>query len=444
MASQVNVASNTATVTTKAHRKIANIDVPTSFTITGADGITVSGSGTALTLTGDTYALSSSSTISNNKANITLTNKSGSAGSVEIEGGQNITLSSTAAGKLKITATDNKVSAVSIDTGDHTANPNVTGFRVNVTNSESGIVQRGSIDPVINYGANGTEQAKFVSGAATLDVYSKSDIDNKLTTVINPMIYQGTIGANVAGAKFSSPNEDNMSVSIGDVFKIVGSGLTLSSTRSTSGTSITLDDGDILIATGTEDPTTGKITNATLKFDYIPSGDDIDHTYNVSSITNGIAINDTTGSSAMKIGSISVAAGTAMSVSEAGTTDKVITVNHGSVTRNNTTATGVNNNDTGNLTFNTVTGVTSDAQGHVTGVTTTPVTINAGGEQLNEVSYAASGSGSSITVTGTVKTKNQFTNVVNTKSGTFTLNSNNLSFSTSGSTITANYVWGTF
>ena len=454
MSSEVSVTGNTATVTTKASQHASKLDLPTSFTITTAGGITVSGTGTALTLTGDEYDLTST-TVANNKASITLSSDTRqNAGSVEIEGGANITLSSTAAGKLKIAATDNQVSSVTIDTGDHNANPNVTGFRVNVTNSESAITESGSIDPVINYGTSGTEQAKFISGAATLNVYSKTDIDNKLTTVLNPMTYRGSIGANQAGAVFASPNEDNMNVSIGDVFRIVGSGLTLSSTRSSSGSAIQLDDGDILIAKGTEDPTTGYITSSTLQFDYIPSGDDIDHTYAVGSVTNGISILDTTGAQSVKIGSVAVAAGTAMTVSESGTSDKTITVNHGTVTRSNTTATGVNNQDSGSITFNAVTGVASDEQEHITGVTTTPVTVESRAEKIESVGYSASSATSNnvtnITVTGTVTMKDAFSNITGvgqTKSGTFTLASENLSLSVSGANnniITANYVWGTF
>ena len=435
----VSASEGTATVTTTGKMKEGAPDRTTSFTITGEKGITITGTGTALTLTGDEYNLSTSYVADSNKVTVQLSSdKRADAGSVDVVGGTNVTVTKNASDALQISSVDTKIKTVAIDTNTESG----TGFRVGVQEDQHNIWTRGEIDPIVAYGDTGTKEAKFTNGKATLEVYSKSDIDYKLKSVVNPMTYKGVIGS-TSGAAAATPSGIT-SAELGDTFKIAEA-MTLDAALSTSGQSVSLKVGDLLIAQGTEDPTTGKITSSTLKFDYIPSGDDTDHTYGVASKTNGLILNDTTNGGTIKVGSLTVNGGTAITVAESGTTDKELTINHGTITRSDTTGAIVNNSTDGRFSLDVVTGVTSDNQGHVTGITTQKANIDAAIEQLNTYDVTATANSNTITVSGTITTKNKFTGIQSaTKTGTFTLSSDNLSLSASGNAITANYVWGTF
>ena len=119
-----------------------------------------------------------------------------------------------------------------------------------------------------------------------------------------------------------------------------------------------------------------------------------------------------------------------------GTTDATVKVAHKTVTKNNTTTGGGQVGYAGNITA--VTGVTYDDAGHVSGYNTATYTLPA------EVTYALSGASVSA-VTGGVKVVDTLTKSGNdTTTSEFSLVSDSLAISASGTQITAELVWGEF
>jgi hypothetical protein len=413
----------------------------TSFDITGTGGIDVTASGSTVTLEGNEY-------------NISAAARSGAAGTYDITLASS-NLNTTDAVGFKSANADLGISVANdVLTFEvkNTRNNQVSidaltgankGFKVNVKDDE-GNTKSGSVDPTIVVGDTNTSTIHFDNGTATLPVYSKTDIDNKFKT-LDAMSYKGmvggtggTAGADVAEVVATHPH-------IGDTYKI-GEAMNLPSTYSSTGSAISMKAGDIIIATGTEDAATGQITAASLKFDYIPAADDVeDTTYYISTSTHGIELHES--GSDIKIGSIGLTAGTAITLTDtvdSGSKNNSIAIAHDSVTRNNTTGTAADNAADGSITIPAVTAVTTNGQGHVTGVETTSFTIDSKAKNLDSVAFATSGSSNNITMTGTFTIKDPFSNATTSKTGTFSIKSDNLTVTGSGSAITINNVWGSF
>ena len=202
-----------------------NLDA--TFTVTGANGIVVSGTGTALTITGDTYTLSHAAGANNVGAKITLDSTANDS-EVSLIPGDNVTIESGANG-ITIGAADTKNTELAIKSLKAGDTEGTQGFNVAVTETGGHKVQA-SVDPTVawytNASGNDTTSAHFVNGQAVLDVYSRAAIDSKLQAV-NAMTYRGTVGTNGTGATsitYSNgttsilDGETAVPVSIGDTF----------------------------------------------------------------------------------------------------------------------------------------------------------------------------------------------------------------------------------
>lgn len=164
----------------------------------------------------------------------------------------------------------------------------------------------------------------FDNGKATLPVYTKDEVDSRVKE-FDAMTYKGTLGSTgsvrniVPGGTASSGIVT--AVDVGDTFKVSGSldaaasvlkdadGKLYGAKTSASDTThngIELKDGDLLIAQGTEG-SDGHITAASLKFDYVPSGNDYDSQYKGVTVDNGIYFEEVLSESA--IGGIQIAVG---------------------------------------------------------------------------------------------------------------------------------------
>lgn len=314
------------------------------------------------------------------------------AGTFSGETAKNVTFDVDDDGNVTIAAKDSKNDTLSIT-------PSGRGFDFLLKDNHNHTISS-ELRPQITYGQTNKETVDFVNGTATLNVYSKADIEETLKA-LNAMTYRGTIGnpGGSAGTRVDYNTSTGITtvynsstkveVSIGDTFLISTDGISVDgSTKLTVGT--------LLIAKGTEDPTTGYITAATLSFDVVESTKDTDSTYYFKSFeTNnanegGITLVNQIGA---EYGSLKIV----------GSADKHITINkgvvnlgnggyqetltiaHGDVTRSDdvaTTAISMSNIKVNNIdnygkeiTIPAVTGVTTDASGHVTGITIKKYTV---------------------------------------------------------------------
>lgn len=183
-----------------------NKTLNTQYTVTGADGITVSSTGTAMTITGDPINVTTAAGTAND-ATVTIASDSKTTnGSFDIKGGSNVTV--TASGDvITVAAKDTKTKSVS------TSNHATSGFNIIVTDSDN-VSKNGQLDPIIKIGKTESE-VKFVNGVADLNVYTISETDGLISKVnsdfeaalrgFNAMEYQGTVGTSTANAGVSLP-----------------------------------------------------------------------------------------------------------------------------------------------------------------------------------------------------------------------------------------------
>lgn len=401
-----------------------NHDKNASYTITGANGITITGTGTALTLSGDTYTLSG--TVASNEATLKLDSKNtANDSSVVIAGGSNVSISQDASTKkITVAAVDTTVKTV---TGASVEGGN--GFNISVTDTKNA-TKSGTIDPQIKVGKTKTSTVHFANGIATLDVYSTSDIDDKMKA-LNAMTYKGTLGTDGTISVLPTTN-----VSVGDSYLI--------STRQTINSS-TVYPGSLIIARGTEDPATGYITGD-ITWDIVQSTQDSDTTYKFENIEGGIQMRSSTNH---LVGSMKIAGDgnyiTASSQSAANKDqDQVITLSHKTITQADTTEAALTQNKVGNTDITTVVGVSRDTAGHVTGIKTKKITLVDTNSAVSAVSYATSVASNVGTVTGSVTTKNA-ANADTTKTGTFTLASDTMAVTANGvNGLKVDLTWGSF
>ena len=354
-------------------------DYSDSFTVTGANGITISSSGKAITITGDTYTLSSAQ--SGNDVNINLdSSDTNNDSSIKLKAGTNVTLSKAA------NANDVTISSKNTTNDSAAFSEETAGFKFTITDTEGADVEA-TVDPKIaiytssSPSGTTTNSVSFVSGTATLDVYSRAAIDSKLQAV-NAMTYRGTVGPSGTGATTISYNSttgvtsivkdnNNVAVSIGDTFLMTQSGIYNGQAYKANSLFI------VRAKDGKTEGSDGIIASGDFICDIVAEEWSIDTTYYLEGITNGIQLHSSTGETA---GSLVVTAGSnnnwiAIAESDTdgsvtGSKNKVLTITHKDITRNNTTDTATNQANKGTVTIPAITAVTTDSKGHVTGVTT--------------------------------------------------------------------------
>lgn len=421
---QTGASDGSVNVTVKVTDSAGN-DVSDSFKIAGANGTKVSVAGDTITVTGDQYRLNSNFP-TDDTAKITLSSDTKSdAGSVTIKSGSRVKVAKDTDGALKLEGTDFAVSGVSVtSSGD--------GFKVAVTQNSGNSVTSTAINPKIAYGETGSEQVGFTDGKATLQVYSKADIDNKLK-VLDGMTYRGTIGAGGTAAEDLSllANVHN-----GDTYKVAAN-MTLPAQNSKSGEEISLRAGDLLIANGTE----GKngILTAPYTFDYIPSGDDPDTTYSVQMENHGVTLNPSTGTG--NIGGIKLAAGDLVTLTDSQDADgkvKTVAIAHSDVATTETAQTAGTQSNAKAYKFKAIVGLTTN-KGHVTNYQTKEITVVDTNTTLTNMAYAATAVNNIATVKATVNAAGG-DGTTQSITSAFTLGSDNLNVTASGTGVKANLI----
>lgn len=346
-----------------------------------------------------------------------------------------------------------------------------TGFEISaaLTRSETASdvdIDKAVLDPIIKYGASGALSEHFKNGAATLSVYSKSEVDTAITKAkeaMNAMTYKGTVGGTDNDHGTAGKTLPTSDVSVGDTY-IAYAPITIGDTTYPLGT--------MVIATSSY--TGGDANNAGEVNGKIPAGSivwsavkttDTDTNYHLNAITNGIDLESSkTGGGNDTTGRLVIAAGNDMVVSsqatEGGSGNKkyniqTVTVKHQDFkTTTGVTTTTANNVQQGfnsDLTFTVFdpTTLTVD-NGHITKLLTKTVTVK--DSNVKEVRVGASNktvaNGTGVTVKTTVTT-GSVSGGETSQAADLALTSTSLEIAKVGSAdstgeVSINLVWGTF
>ncbi len=170
--------------------------------MTGANGVTVSGSGKDITVTGTSYSIAGYAPPNQNQAIIGLFSKENAsvteatpAGSFTIYGGNNIQILG-GYESFTLAATDTHLSSNSLTI----ANNSSAGFDITVKDTGNN-QDTETLDPKITLGTHtaAADQISFVNGVANLPVYTKDEIDSQ-NKALNALEYKGTVGTDGSAA----------------------------------------------------------------------------------------------------------------------------------------------------------------------------------------------------------------------------------------------------
>lgn len=156
-------------------------------------------------------------------AAITLTNTTGGTAA------DGTALSGTAAGgTIGIVGTGAKVSqaanVITVDGKVTVANTFAAdgAFTTKITHADNTTATSTAVTPKVKYGADGAKEAVFNSGTATLDIYSKNEVDTAINAKLkaaNAMTFKGTMGATGATVK-----QLPATASLGDTYIVIDNG----------------------------------------------------------------------------------------------------------------------------------------------------------------------------------------------------------------------------
>ena len=400
-------------------------------------------------ITGNEYAISRS--VSNNSATVTLgSNNLSTTSGFSLKAGENVKISSTGTNGIIIAADDNSVSSATMTLGqDGSINLTLTkGDETSVTASLS------NIGIVLN--DNTFVKLDDVSAKSAGAVYSKAEIDDKLRG-LDGMTYKGTIAPSGYSATVNALPSQN--VRNGDTYMVSRAGLTsetiggniVDGTLPSSGPIV----GDLFIAKGIEDTTTGYITG-TIQWAYIPSGNDsldaVTYDTEITTATNTIKMQNANDA---EVFAISLQAGNGITVSStavsATATQMTTTIAHATYTSTSSTTAAASSDS-----FEAITGLTL-TNGHVTAIekqTFTPQTVELTSTTSSSAvvnSFVANGT---RMATATNSGPNDITaytslmdggeNVINSSALKLSSSTIKLSTTTSPGEIVMNMEWGTF
>ena len=314
------------------------------------------------------------------------------------------------------------------------------GFHHNITLGTGDIVAA-NIDPQISYRTNLLSEATatystpvhFENGVAQLPVYSASAVEariTKLENTINAMQYRGSLADKQALDALAT----NSQLHNGDVFVAAND---FGSSNKVDGQEV--KEGYLIIVQGQENES-GVITG-TPSYTVVKAND-TDTTYDVNGITNGIQIRESQGSNTpASIGSIEIAAGSGMTVTDSGTNSKVVTVTHTNVSHTTEDGTPQAMTIGQDISFTgIVTGIQTDDRGHITKIITS--TLSAPLNDIDTDSYViTAGASNNVSIAHQIAMTSG-----NATEDSFTLGSsgNTIAVTSSGKNVNLDIVWGTF
>jgi len=425
-----------ATITTTVQQKGGAYAKSGSTKIAGAGGITLSTANGTTTITGDQYKMAVSEA-KDNSTNVSLTSDKGHNSSFAIKGSDIV-----AVGTEK--DADGNVTGVKIDSpnfrlasGQVNNKTAGTGFTIVSTQANGGQASA-NFDPKVTLGGDTTTTYGFANGVVDLPVYTKAKIDS-LFQSLDALHFIGTVGADGStGTASKSGLTGITSVSNGDLFKIVTTGISLTPELNydTATESISLKVGDTIIAIGTEDPETGKITSP--KYVYIPSGDETDTNYKFTKIDHGVQLSGNT-QTTTNSGTFALGAGKQVTLTDTGSgQNNTVTIAHATITKqDNDTDTASSQTYNTTFTIPVITDISLD-NGHVTKWTTKNYVAKDTHATLLKpnTTIAATATEDGVTITTSVGLQHN-ENTVDTKSTSFSLTSKNLTIAsaTGGATV---------
>ena len=388
---EISLADSVATLT-QTYIYNQNGETSDTFQIAADGGISVSVTGTKVTLTGTTnsglsFDVTSDGVQNTATATLNLTDSKNNTVSANIKSTDSTLLNLTkdTDGKtLILTPKDQSVTGVNVAAID-----DGNGFNITVTNHNGQEVSN-TVDPKITYGASKNQTVSFTNGVAILDVYTKGEVD-ALERALNAMTYKGLTrsdtytGSDVNDIPaWSVIVNNNNTTKIGDTYLFVDS-IKVSQTGS-SENETTYSKGTLAIAktsTGGEDSTTGYLLG-TIDWDYVQSSVDTDTTYRLSTNTTDKNVQLTSNVNDSVQGIIAFADG-ALTTADVTSTNSgknaTVKFNHNTVARNDTTSQNAEQNMAGQnalrseTTFTAVNGITTDGYGHITAVNTQQITL---------------------------------------------------------------------
>lgn len=388
--------------------------------------------GTAASAAGTINGTSTSAT---NGGFIGLKKNGGSSldSTVVIKGANHIGVTSDADGNITVSGpnfTNKGVAASAVQNG------NGFQFTLDYTPGDGSSAQsishstKSEIDPLVKYGVGGIdlgnnntsaqETAHFVSGTATLDIYSKDETDAVIGRAIsdrlaaaNAMTYMGTIKDN------SQTNEDVTATAIINTIATNGTGHngdTYKAACDFTYGSTKVKKGDLIILRGTE--VNGVIPTANLSIDIVPSGDEPFITASYTQDPNGTAVVANTNTLAgteidlvdskasnVLVAGVNIKGSDKILVSSVIPNDQTnqinLTISHkGSpvtpvtdaalttATLNATTPDGIGSDPVSLYVLNSSSSIATDNYGHVTGITGKAITFRHNRLRTGSISYS--------------------------------------------------------
>lgn len=408
-------------------------------TITGAKGAQVAmANNKALTITGDTYTLNAQEHAdATNDIDLVLGSALQDDSTVHIKGGDNVTVTKIAnSNGIQIASKDTKLNGIILGLNKD----GELQVGASDTAGTTGLLKKQKLGYFVDntyYGIGSDDDAKRVD----LPVYSKEQVDN-LIKKLDGMTYRGTIGT--SGTTFTMDASYNVlkggtaaDIHIGDMFLVQGSKLTYA-TGKTAGI------GDLLIATAKDgkSETNGVLAIGDVEWTYVPSGDDaqIDTTYifKAEGATDSMTITSSNGGGV--VGKIAFAEGDGIVIDSTDNGGKApnqlsVTIKHDTY---DTTPTTDGKSLTNGGTFDVIDSITYD-NGHITGINTK--TIQTLEYKPGPDSATRDDATNTVTVAHTLQAG---TSLVSDKNAKMVLKSDTLKLTASGSTVTADLVWGSF
>lgn len=429
----VNTQDSVAQITTQITDN-KQTSLSTSFSITGANGATVSSNGTAVTVAVDQLAIGNTQSTngidlklgsSNNKVTIK------GAGDTKVTGGTDGITITTDAKDFRVT--EGTISGANATSGFVIGGTLTLKDKAHTDSATSETVDlaAGTIDPIIAYGANGGSTAKFVNGTATLTTYTQKEIDDaiaKAKAQMDAMTYKGLLN--------KSTDLPTTKVQIGDTYMVAVAGTYLGDDK-------TYPKGTLIIAQGTEGGD-GYITADTLEWDAVLTSD-TDTTYTLQNLGNNqIGLVDAIQQTAASI--LSITGSTAIKATVAGD-DKgnpTLTIAHADIAHTNAQGTTITQTAGSKQALSYISAVEVDNQGHVTKLTTTEASVT---DTINSsLTFTTTGGAATLPTSETAVTiiTEVKDNTETSVTDSFQLASSSLAIQGTNKKVSVDLVWGTF
>lgn len=434
----------------------------TKTTFKAGNGITLTADSKskAITIAGVTNKAFSAAAASTDKGTVTLTDSAENTTEFNLSSADAnlLKISTDGANGLKLTPKNQKLNGATI------TNKADGGFTLFITNHDDSTTTA-DFNPTISYGSAKTSVG-FKNGVATLDVYTKAEVDSVFKSA-NAMTYKGLAGKATGSSLPAGTEFVNWDVakfvevggkhSIGDTY-LFAEDVTITPTGSQTARTITKGTLAIAKSKNNVEDSNGFIPAANLSWDYVESTSDTDTTYSLNAANKKVTLVQHGGSNA-DAGSITFAAGNDISVTVTDGKAPTVTYSHVTHAPNVKPDTAVIQNKASTTSANqfqattdvtVVSEVTTNNQGHVTEVKTKKITLVDTNVTPATMTYASalSTDTKTVNITPSLQLKSVASGAAQPAvsfSDALAMTSDSLSFTgTSGKSVSINLTWGSF